>query len=153
MNLKIDRDQLDREIAEQPELFNKVAREYAMAVSKRDDAKAKVKLTRAEAFTEVRERNPKATMDAVNALVEQDETYLRAVQLHIDLCLVADQLEADRDALQERGFMLKTLAELWGQGYWGQNSVRGDSTRALQEQSYTENRQRLARKRRSLSDE
>jgi hypothetical protein len=156
-SLRIDPDNLNEELVRQPELFCDVARRYALAVSERDAAKEQVSVARAKAYFVVREEleseGLKTTESAIGIQIELNKDYRSAMDRFQETKLAADQLAADKEAWQQRAYMLKDLAALYIAGYYGQSSVRGDASRAVQEADYQENRQRLARQRRRIGDE
>lgn len=155
-SLRIDPDNLSEELVQQPQLFCDVARRYAMAVSERDAAKEQVSVARAKAYFVVREQledgGLKTTESAIAIQIELNKDYRAAMDRFQEAKLLADELAADKEAWQQRAYMLKDLASLYIAGYYGQSSVRGDASRAVQEVDYQENRQRLARQRKRISD-
>jgi len=155
-SLRIDPDALDRELIQQPELFCGVAREYALAASRRDEAKENVAVAKATAYFVVRNEieadGGKVTESAIGIQIELNPAYRKAVKKYQGAKLAADNLAADREALQQRAFMLKDLCALWIAGYYGQSSIRGEASRTVQDVQYNETKKRLARQRRKLNE-
>lgn len=155
--LRIDRDDLDTEIMEQPQLFCGVARRYAIALSQRDAAKEAVGVARAAAYYVVRQQieaaGIKATEAAIAVQIESNKEYRAAMDQYGLLKLAADQLLAEKEAWQQRSYALKDLAALWIAGYCGVSSVKGKASQSLREIEHQENRNQLARQRKRLNDE
>jgi hypothetical protein len=138
--MRIDREQLDLELAEQGELYNHVARKLAAAINERDRLEEDKKLAKAEAALRIRKRQENLKGDvrekAIEALIESDADYRAAVDDYLRSCKKADDLRADTEGMAQRGYALKDLAALWLGGYWQSNSAQSrDSREARGEQA------------------
>lgn len=152
-SLQIDRDNLHEELMAQAFNYCEVAEECARAVSNRDDWKERVSVAKAEAYLRIRTAADndglKVTEASLAAQIELDPTYREAVENYQLWKLTVGELEAARDAWDQRGRMLKELASLWIAGYYGQNSVKGGDADDL---VVTNVKRRLAEKRRKLNE-
>jgi len=149
--LWINTDNLDEELVRQPERFCDVAKRHVMAVSERDAAKEDVAVARAKAYFVVREelesQGTKTTESAIGIQIELNKKYRAAVDRHREIKLLADELGAGKEAWQQRAYMLKDLAALYIAGYYGESSVGGEASHAVQDAAYQKNRQRLNQRR------
>ena len=127
--LRIDVDSLDHEIEKQPYLFYQVASAYAQAISERDGEYDYVKQTDAELNFEVRDtlanEGHRVTEELVKSAVQKHPSHVEAYNSYLKKRLVADELDALRSAFQQRGYMLRDLAQLYTTGYLSQSAVPG----------------------------
>ncbi len=141
--LTIDKYQLDNELVNQPSLLCDITDAYAEAIAIRDTLKEALKTTDANLDAEVRQRKDIKVTDAVAMnLVQGHPNHARAAKAYGDAKLQADKINAIKEAVVDRGFALKTLAELAMANYYERNSVKGTVT--TDQFQYNEARKRSA---------
>ncbi len=149
--LRIDKSQLDREVSEQPMLFFDVAEAYEEAVAERDGLKEALATIDAELDGAVRvkleKRHDKYTEAMVKNGVQLDPKHEKAFQAYIDAKTRAGKLESMKEAFKQRNYMVRELASLFVASYFEQSSIQG--TNSTDRAVYEEQRQRLARARKS----
>jgi hypothetical protein len=142
--LVIDKHDLDEELIRQPENLQFICECVALAVSRRDTAKDKLKKTFANLLLDAKANDEKAPQYVLSARVEESADYqeeLRALR------------EAEREATSwlnlkeswiQRGYVLKELVQLWSTGYWADPSR---SSAPGKEMAYEQTKKQLARAR------
>lgn len=127
-NLKIDKEALDNELIQQPELYHEAGRLYSSAVSSRDEAKSdrdslrgKIDLRIREELDEKGDKKPPETQIA--NMVVADLVYADAQERYQEWDRLAGQGAALREDFHSRGFALRELANLWMAGYYQNNSA------------------------------
>ena len=152
--LQIDRNALDDELVHQPSKFLQASRDYAEALSVRDQAKQDVEVSKAEASLRIRRQceqdGEKVTEAIIAARVETDKKCRQAVTTYLDSKKACEEALALKEAFMQRSYVLKDLAALYIAGYYGSDSVRGGAARELRDHEYSNNRAKLAEKRRRL---
>lgn len=127
--LLIDKDDLDRELIEQPQLYDRVGQQFALAVSRRDAAKDELKVLEAglsiQYRKELEEEGKKPTEAMVSALTETDPDRQSLRKSLGDLQATTAELEALKDAFFQRASMLRDLCTLYSAGYFSRNAVKG----------------------------
>lgn len=138
--LTIDKNALDHEVMQHPELLFRVSEAYIDAVAMRDAKKEMLAMTDAHVDAEVREElaGEKVTEAIVKNQVQINPRHVEAWGAYAEAKLQADVLGALRDSFSTRGFMLRDLVQLHVSGYWENTSVTG------QDPVYRRQRQRLA---------
>ncbi len=141
--LKIDKYLLDDELVNQPSLLCDITDAYAEAIAIRDTLKEALKTTDANLDAEVRKRKDiKVTDKVAENLVQAHEDHAKAAKAYGEAKLQADKINAVKEAVVDRGFALKTLAELAMANYYERNSIK--DTSVTNELKYNRARQRLA---------
>lgn len=136
--LVIDKNSLDQEIIQHPELLFHIAEACIEAASERDARKEILAMTDATIDAEVRDEADKITEAAVKNRIQVHAKHVEAWTSYAEAKQRADVLSALRDSFSTRGFMLRDLVQLHVSGYWENNSVTG------QDPAYRRTRQRLA---------
>lgn len=150
--LIIDKHDLERSCREQPNVFYSVARELALAVSRRDAAKQNIQIVEGKVDGNVRRiaqrKDEKITEREVDAKKRNDSEYVEAVTLYMRLNHAVNILSALKEAFQQRSYVLKEMVTLYVQEYYGDpmNSSRGKDYR---DKSADHARQEMSKKRRS----
>lgn len=120
--LVIDEHALDEALREQPQLFYRISRAYALEISRRDAAKQA--LQDEEASVELdfrddaRERERKITEGEVKAHVQTDGRVVAARDRLARLSESVGKLSALKEAFQQRSYALKDLAGLYIANYY-----------------------------------
>ena len=152
--LRIDKHALDREVCEQPERSLNAGQEAARLASVRDFAKDNMKVVAAERALAIREEltaeGGRVTEAQIEARLTLDSERIDAQHDYILAERDAAMAEAERDAWKERGYMLKSLGDLYSAGYWANASLAGDR-RAAEEREGDAARQSVAQQRRRMS--
>lgn len=127
--LRIDKYDLDTEVAEQPRTFEEVADRLAMAKSMRDEAKDNLKTVEAElslAFREAGDKKGKKPSEKQLADMVQVSSRRRDVfRLFVEAERMTNKLEGLRDSYRDRGFMLREMCGLSLAAYFGSGEYRG----------------------------
>lgn len=133
-SLKIDKNNLDEMLIEQPQLFNDVSEQAALATSRADQAKDDLKRTEARLFMQTRRKfmdnNEKATEAVINAAVTKHSKRKEAYTAWIEAQREASEWDALKGSFLQRSFVLRDLCGLYISGYYGESSVAG-STRKM----------------------
>lgn len=120
--LRIDEDGLDEALTEQPELFYRVSKAYAIEASRRDAAKQAVQDAEAEADVDARadvaDQGKKTTETEIKALVQTDKRVVAARRRFAELAESTAKLAALKEAYQQRSYALKDLAGLYVANYY-----------------------------------
>ena len=152
--LIIDKHALDREVCEQSARLNDVGQEAARLASVRDSAKDRAKVVAAERAIAIRaeltDSGGRVTESQIEARLMTDADRIDAQRDLIQAERDCAEAEARRDAWRERGYMLRTLADLYASGYWASASLAGDR-RAAEEREGDVARQAVATQRRRLN--
>src|SRR5258707_11639907 len=123
--LKINKFALDDELVGQASVFYKVGEMFAEATAKRDAQKEHLATIAAELEQNVRTRlGDKATEGKVKSLVLLEEEHIAETQAYLEAKAEADKLFALKEAFQQRGYMLRDLAQLFVANYYSRDSVR-----------------------------
>ena len=153
---KIDKRNLDEELAWQPVIFGEIADEYAMAVSERDQLKDAADVVRARAELKIRqsmeEAGEKVTEALVKTRVDGDARYRAARDAYLQAKSVAELLLSKKEAFAQRAFVLKDLCGLYVAGYFTTTAVKGKNAQDVGDQAYEERRKRMAKQRRRFDD-
>ena len=124
--LRIDKNDLDNEWIRHPDLNYQVSKEFALAISRRDE----MKLTIGEATATLDKQFRDAAADAgekitETAIAKQIEGSIKIIDLKRDYaraCYRADQWLALKEAYAQRSYALKYLVELYGMGYFASST-------------------------------
>lgn len=134
--LKIDENELDKELIEQPNLFFFVGRFYASATSQRDAQLQEIELMQSELDYSVRkkaqESGERITENQVKAAVIRSAEMQEALAKANELKRLAGVWTALRDAYQQRSYILLKLVDLYLAGYYGQVTGHGERNDALE---------------------
>ena len=141
--LRIDKNALDEDLIGQPGLFREAGYAYAEAVSTRDALDEERKKVRAELSIGMEGR-----VADVAAKVESHKLYRKALGKYLVAKKNADDAWVDREAFQQRAFVLKELAHLYVAGYFGTDTIRGSDSRVVQQMEYDRDRREMSEQRR-----
>ena len=140
--LRINKQALDDEVMQQPELFFQVSEAYAQAVAERDALKEELNVTDSKLFANQRRNDPKATDTAIKSRVSIDSGHQQAFTEWLEAKEHSDRLGALKDSFFQRSEMLKTLGRLQASNNFEQTSVR--DTKSTDAMVYERQRKRLA---------
>lgn len=132
--LRIDKDNLDDELVEQPVHYQGICDEVSLAISVRDGLKKDQRDCAAEIFLEVKSGPKKVTELEANAHVDCDSEYSKLREEFILACEDVSRWEGLKEAFGQRSFALKDLVNLHTTDYFSVSSVskdEGDSRRRI----------------------
>ena len=131
--LKIDENRLEDELKRHPELRNDVGKELAYAISRRDEAKQRVKEIEADCAKTYREaaeieqkaggRTKASTEKEIESAVILDRDVQKAKRILIHAELDVNLLEALTNSFKDRGYAIGRLVDLWLDRYYDKESV------------------------------
>lgn len=124
-HLRIDRNSLETELEAQADLFYEVCEHHARAISRRDELKTASEEQYALCADAIRRGEDKVTEAHVKEQVSMDKDYLDACATFLEAKKLADLFAGLRDAFDQRGKMLRELAQLYLGGYY--QAVRVES--------------------------
>lgn len=120
--LRIDEHALEEALRDQPPLFYRVSKAYALEISRRDAAKQALQDAEARADLAVREsaqaEDRKVTEGEVRATVQTEGGVLEARDRMNRLSESVGKLAALKEAFQQRSYALKDLAGLYIANYY-----------------------------------
>ena len=124
--LKIDKEQLDRELAEQPTLYENVGELHAIALANRDSKKNALEIVLAETDRKIRKESKERITEAqVAKLIELDDDVQQARHELVEAKLEESKWAAVKDAYSQRAYILRDLAQLYMANYYAKQSVYG----------------------------
>lgn len=130
--LRIDQNALEDVCREHPELFYHVAKQLALTVSRRDEAKQRLQETEAEVDAAIRHdaeiEGEKITEAIVKSRIIASKDVIRAQQKLLELNREVGQLSALRDAYSSRSYALRDMVQLYLSRYY--NVTESSSTKA-----------------------
>lgn len=148
--LKIDKNDLDTALLEQPDIFYRVANEYSLALSRKDQAKTLLDEAEAEADQLIRrdaeEEKEKISETVVKERIILDPEVKTRRMEYVSWVGLAGRWEAMRDSFTQRSYALKELVTLYATGYFGDVTGTGARNDAAGRQ-YETNRDSLAQER------
>lgn len=121
-HLRIDRNNLETELEKQADLFYEICEEHTRAISRRDELEVTSKEQYALCADAVRrnaeDSGEKITEAYVKEQVAMDKDYLDATATYLEAKKLSDLFAGLRDAFDQRGKMLRELAQLYLGGYY-----------------------------------
>lgn len=132
--LQVDIMEIDRDLAEIPQIVMAAAEQTAAAISVRDMAKFEVDVAKAEAaaFLRVAKDGKQPSETQVQSEVPKARAVKRAVQVYEDAKLESARWMALTEGLRTKSSALKTIAELIVAGYLTRDAVYQERRRAMQ---------------------
>ena len=141
--LRIDKDELDREVMQQPEIFYNVAKELVMAISLRDASSDKLDLVDAEIDADIRANSTEKLTEAkIKQMIIRDEEHIKASEDYLLSKNLVDRWAILKEAFVQRATMLRELASLTIAGFVVTSTV-GQGSFVGREAKYEESRKRL----------
>jgi hypothetical protein len=150
--LEINKDNLDRELVWQAELFHKAAHAYALAVSRRDELKEEIRLLSADLALLLRrklEAKGKVTEGLVQNHLEAAPDYQALRKQLAEASRETEILAALKEAYSQRSWMLRELCSMYIAGYFSTTSIRGEASKQVEEEANLERRRRIMAQERS----
>lgn len=125
--LRFDKNHMDDALIEQPDLFYRVSREYASAISERDGLKLEIAELAAELDKSIREEaarmQTKTTETGIQNEIASTPKMADMKRKYAGVAHQADRWLALKEAYQQRAYALKDLAGLWVAGYFTNSSA------------------------------
>lgn len=119
--LRIDRNNLDQEIIEQPELFYRVSEAYVNAVSLRDKYSEELKQIDAEVDLTLRQHfessGKKVTEKVIDSEVKSSGKHETASEKYLNAKAEAEKLLAIKEAFIQKSYMIRELCGIYISGY------------------------------------
>lgn len=156
-SLKLDKNMLDVHAIEQPELFHKWATKWAMAQLKRDQAKDRLSVARAESDEAIR-KDPESygwdgskspTEKFIESQVLVHKKYKDALKEYQDAVEEANTMMIAKEAIEVKGRSLDILVRLFVAGYFSTKPVERytssipEASKAAQDEKLQESGTRL----------
>lgn len=135
-NLRIEKDDLDNCLVEQPELYDHVGEALSLAIAERDSTKLDLEEAEAEEGQKIRSRaaqmDEKLTEASVREQLTLNSRLMKLRRLQLEQKALVDAWSVLKESFQQRSYMLRELApvhiaRLFGSG----NSVRVDAKNAV----------------------
>lgn len=149
--LKIDQNNLDTEISQQPVLYDQVSESAAMSRSRLDHAKDSIETIEAEISVQIRsdaeKEDEKLTESGIKVMIIGDKDRKKAVATYLGLKHETELWDKLENSFRNRGYMLRELSSLFIAGYYQESSSSGSRGR-LRKTHAEKNSERLAEKRR-----
>ena len=133
--LRVNKHRLDDELEIQAELLEKIGVECARQNSRQIDLKAKLEQIVGRLSEDIRDDEPKLTVGAVEAKVKREQDYQDAWTSYQSARAEHERWTVLQEAWRQRGFSIKTLADLYGSEYFKLDSthIRAKAVRTEQE--------------------
>lgn len=143
--LQINKHTLDEEIVQQAMIFYKISSAYVDAVASRDSLKEQFALADAKLDGEVRERaekdDEKITEAMVKNRIQTNKKHETAFASYMLAKTQADKLQALKEAMASRAYMIRDLVQIHLTGYFETSSVKDQRADRV---VYEKRRERLA---------
>jgi hypothetical protein len=150
--LKIDKNNLDKVVCQQAEIFNKITDQFTLAVAKRDFMKKELSELDAAIAIEYRQKahdnNEKLTEGKLNEKVDSDDRHSLSVDRFLRSKLEADRWAGTKEAFSQRASMIKLCCELYLSNYYSSDSMK--SSRAVDDTMHREARKQLTARRKRV---
>ncbi len=131
--LKINQNDLDTEISQQPVIYDQVSQASAITRSLLDQVKSNIDNIEADVSLEIRvtadREEEKLTEGAIKALIHTDKERRKAVAQMLTLKFQADEWDKLENSFRARGYMLRELASLFIAGYYQESTSQGTKRR------------------------
>jgi len=116
--LKIDKNNLDGCIIEQPALFQQVSHIYTQKLAERDYAHEQYKREYAKLFVELKNSGQKLTDKLVESMVMVSPSYEEKRDDFLNKQKEVNEWAALKEAYAQRNYMLKELSNLFSANYY-----------------------------------
>lgn len=148
--VRINRDDLDTELAQQPECFANVSRQWTLAISRRDAASQKVKRIRAKLYLKLRDdlKDEKPSETTLSSHIEIDPEFKEANKVLMEATSECSQWEVLKDSFIQRSYALKDLVNLFVHSYFETGASTVGSRAEKDNADYAASRAKIADARR-----
>lgn len=151
--LKFNPHSLDTAILQQSVLYQKVQEHYVNSSSDRDLSKKLLEEEYAKVSLRIRDQavleGKKLTEDLVKQLTLLDPEYQDVSSVWLQAKLDSELWGALKESYSSRGFMIKTMAQLWIASYFSNTTVR-DTENSMDEVQHQQARTAMSLKRKEL---
>jgi hypothetical protein len=138
--LRIDKNDLDTALIQQPDIFYRVAKELTLAISRRDEMKLNINEAIADLDQQIRSRSEKTTEGGIAKEIDSAPKIIDLRRDYGRLNHKVDRWTALKEAYQSRSYVLKDLCGLYVAGYFSTQSgggARNDARTRLADEART----------------
>lgn len=136
--LIIEKNLLDDELINQPILYQEVAEQYALAISRRDAANENVKRVDADLYKRIREaaavEGTKVTEAMIQSEILTHPEHIEAYDAYLECKKQADLWATLKDSYSQRSYAIRDLVELYTAGYFADAGLRPKTENAAEKQ-------------------
>jgi len=147
--LLIDEHALNECLMQQPEIYYRVSKLHAIAISEKDAAKQNLAEIEAEADLEIRHRarvhEEKITEKEIEANKRMDKRVDKAITELQKLNHEVNLLQALKDAFNQRSFVLKDLTQLYIANYYSESS-QDNAQKSMRNHRVGRSREQISRR-------
>lgn len=127
--LAIDKDDLTEELIKGPSILGAVGRNYVVSCDVRDRAKDFLSKTEAKIFNRLKKTSDKSSDFSVKQRVSTNKEVAAALEEYREAKLLAAKWEILKETFNQRGWMLKQLAELYMAQFYSSDYSRPEIDR------------------------
>ena len=121
--LSVNKHRLDDELEIQPDIMMRIASEVVTANGRMIEAKDDLGRIEGKLSEEIKEEDPKLSLPAIAAKVGRHSDRLRAWQVFQETRTTYERWNHLLDAWKQKGYAIKTLADLYAAQYFSTNST------------------------------
>lgn len=125
--LFVQRHRLDDELEVQAELMERISAATVVRNSRSIEAKENLSQVEARLLEDARDDDPKLTAAAADAKIRRDPERIKAWRIFQAARAEHEQWQGLQDAWRQRGFSIKTLADLYTANYYSPTSTTNSS--------------------------
>lgn len=122
----INKYKLDEEAEKNDKLYREVSKIYARKVRIKYESELDVAITKDDIAEEIREnpikwglkKDEKITESLISRIIVRDERYLEKYHIYIKAKSQEKEWEGIKESLDQRGWQIKLLYEMWAQAYY-----------------------------------
>lgn len=156
-HLKVDRNALDDQCEDQPELVWHAGQHLATSRTRKEKAEERLKVVAADLDPVVREelanQGKKVNETTVKAAIRAHQDYDKAQRRYLEAVEDLNRAEALHEAMKARGFALTAMVELYKAQYYQTNSRREDNSDEAYRRTLKQRQQQQKAKRVQLDDQ
>lgn len=134
--LRTNKHRLDDELEIQPEMMQRIADHAVMAESRAMEAKDALARVEARIADDAKEDDPKLSLDLIAGKVRRHAERIRAWDKYVAANAEHGTWRSALESWRQKGFSLKTLADLHAAQYFSANSASSGSVARLREAEY-----------------
>ena len=148
--LPVNKHRLDDELEIQAQLMEQITTETVRQNARMLEAKQTLEKTSGRLLAEYKEDDPKLTAQLLDASVKRDADYIKCWQSYIACLSEHGKWQGLQDAWRQKGFSIKTLADLYGMQYFQLADHQTKSRKQIeQEQAQADRRSEMRKAGRS----
>lgn len=143
--LCVNKHRLDDELEIQPEIMDHISTQVVIRNNRLIESKDDLARVEGRLSDDVRENEPKAGVAFIEARVRRDPERIQAWQRYQSARADYESWQGLLDAWKQKGYSIKTLADLYSANYFSLNSTQISDRQRRREQEGDENRAALRR--------